>query len=229
LYVTHDNYAIVLVSGKQTNYYLHNKNETKLIKSITVKLPGQHKTGGYSAARFGRIRDGKIGLYVIKIIEMMIRLYTSDGKFNAVGLIMAGPAQMKDQIQAHDLFMKYFSNHVKQVVTIAEITDQSIYQVLSMVEDLEQNKIEDHVTHFYEMLDDPGKIDLIVFGIDDVLTLLVAGDLAEIYVDNKSIHKDPILNMIMKTKVHIVYDQSFVRKFGELVGVRFFGLNLIVP
>ena len=56
LYIKHDTYAIVLVSGKRTDLYSYCENNTKLIKSMTVTLPNQFKT----------VKDGPTALVVVQ-------------------------------------------------------------------------------------------------------------------------------------------------------------------
>jgi len=226
LYENHDNYAIVLVSGKRSEFYLHNCNQTKFLKKIEVDLPNQHKTGGYSAPRFGRIRDSKINLYVKKMAETMTQLYVKNNIFQSKkGLILAGPAQMKDLLQLDALFVQHFAKHLVKSLTIKEITDQSIYQVIQLSStDIPKMVETDLVTKFDAKLTDPSQMDTIVFGIVEVLDALRTGQLKEIYVADSSEHKESITNMCtsLKTKIIMIKSKEFSLKYGELVGIRYY-------
>lgn len=224
LYETDENYAIVLISGKRTEYYLYNANQTKFIKGFDESLPNQHKTGGQSAQRFGRIRDEKIGWYVKKIIEFMIKFYIIDNKFSYAGLIIAGPAEMKKLVREENLFIKYFHKNLLKTLTISEITSQSIYQVINLASDvLTSEATEKNLLFIFEqILTDPNKIDLIIFGIQETINAFKLGLLKEIYVADKNIHKQFIIKTETKTKIHIIKSSSFVSKYGELVGIKYY-------
>ena len=220
----HDDFAIVLISGKRTEYYLHNVNSTKFLKKIEEDLPNQHKTGGQSAPRFGRIRDEKINWYAKKIVELMVNFYVSEGKFRLKGLVIAGPAEMKDLVSEQDLFIKYFSKNLLKTLTIAEINERSINNVIVMASDVLTSNLDENnlIKEFDEKLSVPGQIDLIIFGIKEVIFAFDVGELKEIYVGEKSVYKDQIIKSTTKTKIIIIRSTEFISKYGELVGIKYF-------
>lgn len=224
LYKMHDDYAILLVSGKRTEYYLHNINCTKFLKKIDEDLPNQHKTGGQSAQRFEKNRDIAIGRYVKKVVELMVQFYVADGQFKYKGLIIAGPAETKQMIRDFDLFGQYFEKYLLKAVVIAEINDNSVYSVVQMANDVlttdanEQNTI----VKFEEKIADPSQIDLFVFGEEQVLSNFNAGRLKEIYLFDQSMHKEEIVNLRKKTKIHLIKSAVFVSKYGQMVGIKYY-------
>lgn len=224
LYETHDNYAIVLVSGKRCEFYTHNQNETVCLKQISEDLPNQHKTGGSSAARFGRIRDQKIDWYAKKIVELMVRFYIKENIFQCKGLIIAGPAQMKDLIQSVDLFEQHFQKHLLKSVAVPEITDQSIHQIIRLSSDIFTSETceTELIDQFESKLSDTSQIELLVFGAKMVLMALESGQLKEIYVSDKSAHKKNIIKTNTKTRITIIKSDGFSSKYGELVGIKYY-------
>lgn len=226
LYEIYDNYAIVLVSGKRTELYIHNKNETIFLKSMDEELPNQHKTGGQSAQRFGRIRDEKIGWYIKKIVELMIKFYIKDNIFKYKGLIIAGPAEMKNMVKDNELFQQKFSKYLLKCHTIPEITSQSINQVLDMSSDIFiSNQSDTELIDLFEeriSKNNSNDIDLIVFGNKEIIDEFDAGNLKEIYVYDKSIHKEYIKQNNSKTKINIFKSNIFSKKYGELIGIKYF-------
>lgn len=227
LYEIHDDYAIVLISGKRTEFYLHNINQTKFLKAIDESLPNQHKTGGQSAQRFGRVRDEKITWYAKKIAENMVHYYVKNGQFGCKGLIIAGPAEMKDLVSEQDLFTQFFKKYLLKTLTISEITDQSIYSVVQlsadvMTSDLEEKKL---IDSFEEMIVNPDLLDKLIFGTKEVMTKFTSGHLEEIFVSNKYENKDLILKSNTKTKIHIIKSSSFTAKYDELVGIKYYVTN----
>lgn len=214
-----------MVSGKRTEFYLHNTNCTKLLKGIDEALPNQHKTGGQSSQRFERNRDEKIGWYSKKITELMAQFYVADGKFKYKGLIIAGPAEMKTLVSQEELFDKYFTKHLKKVLTIGEINDQSVYNVIRASSDVLTNESSEKelIQNFEEILANPDKLDLIVFGTNEVTSLFNTGNLKEIYIGNRFVHKQYLLDADNKTKIHIINSTTFTSKYGELVGIKYYG------
>jgi len=191
---------------------------------LDESLPNQHKTGGQSAARFGRIRDEKIGWYTKKIVELMVKYYVTNGKFNCKGLIIAGPAEIKKLVSDEELFVQYFSKHLLKTLTVSEITNQSINQVIQMAADVLTSEANDKelLMEFEQMLLDPAKMDLIVFGTDTTESLLKEGQLKEMYMSDRYINKQEILKINTKTKIRIVKTTEFASKYGGLIGIRYY-------
>jgi len=222
LYEECDKYAVVLVSGKRTDFYLYSTTQTKLLKSIREDLPSQHKTGGQSAQRFGRIRDEMIGWYVKKIAELMTQYYVKNGIFQYQGLIIAGPAEIKDMVKEEDLFVQNFKKHLLKTLVVSEITDQSITQVIIEAVDVlcgttEKTQIE----NFEKILNNPKTVDLLLFGTGAVLKAFEMGHLREIYVSDKFHDKDYIIKTTTKTQIHLVESSEFIKKYGEVVGIKY--------
>jgi peptide chain release factor subunit 1 len=224
LYETYENYAIVLISGKHVEFYLYNTNQLKFLKSLDESLPNQHKTGGQSAVRFERIRDEKIGWYVKKIIDLMVQYYVREGKFIHKGLIIAGPAEMKEFIKEEEPFVKFFEKFLLRTITIAEITNQSIHQVIRLASDVLSSESDDKnlLGRFEQMIINPKTIDLFVFGVKEVELALNSGQLKELYVSNKYSQKEIILKTKFKTNIHIIKSNNFIMKYGEIVGIRYY-------
>jgi peptide subunit release factor 1 (eRF1) len=221
LYVEHDTYAIVLISGKRTDIYSYSQNSTKFIKSIKVELPNQHKTGGSSAPRMGRIRDEKIGMYIKTASELLFKQLVKENIFQHLGLFVAGPGELKNQLQQDHLFVQHFQKHLLQVVTISEITERSVYDVIDVVSgSLYGDKVNTQILENFEsLLLDDYKMNLLVFGIKEIFEQ--SDELEEIFIDEDSLH---LLDGIIlgKVKVTIMHDTTFVKKYGAMVGIRYY-------
>ncbi len=215
LYVEHDTYAIVLISGKRTDFYSYSENNTKLIKSINVELPSQFRCGGSSSMRLGRIRDEKIGWYLTSITEQMVKLLVKDNIFQHLGLYIAGPSELKKQVQEEHLFIQHFQKYLNRVFTIVEIHDQSVYEVIKLI----NNTLNDnYILSDFELLLET-QFELMVFG-NKVFDLLENGELQKIYIDENRLHT---VNMNSKIKV-IIIDSLFKKKYG-IVGIRYYKVD----
>ena len=224
LYDKTDNYAIVLVSGKKSEFYLYNRNCTKLLKSISESLPNQFRKGGQSAQRFERIRDEKIGWYIKKVAEIMVQYFTKNGVFLYKGLVIAGPAEMKDMLRNQDIFVQYFSKHLLKTLTIGEIYENSMQQVVQLAAEVLNSSSQDYkkLNEIESMISNDKTLDLMVFGRDTVLHQFYSGVLKEIYLSDKYGERDIIDESKGKTNVHVIAAPEFYTKYGEMVGVRYF-------
>jgi peptide subunit release factor 1 (eRF1) len=225
LYATYDNVAIVLASGKTTDFYLHSENQTKKLGRIDEKLPNKHRRGGQSAQRFGRIRDEAIDHYIKKIIECMISYYIIDGQFIYKLVVIAGPAEVKNYITDNNVFIQYFGKYLKYKITVAEITDQTITQVIETINTNNTTcSVDPSVDILNDMISNPDTVDLLVFGIDNCLHNLNNGQLRHIYVYNSYANRDTINLTSNKTTIYTFYSKNFSENYGELVGVRYYRL-----
>jgi len=215
----YDTYAIVLISGKRTDMYIHSSNNTQLIKSIQFELPSQHKTGGSSAARMGRVRDEKINLSIRKTTKTMVSLYVKENVFQHIGLVLAGPSLIKEKIQSEKIFVQHFAKYLLKTITIAEIEDNSIYHVISSIADVSSD---DATKKFETMLSDPEIVDLIVFGEFDVLNEYNVGNLAELFIDKDALDA---ITINPKTILHVIQNSEFINKYGTLVGIKYFVID----
>ena len=139
---------------------------------------------------------------------------------------MAGPAEMKEMVKESELFIKFFDKFLVKTVTISEITDQSIHQVISSISDVTSTESEEIklINQFEEMICDSKKIDLIVFGINEIELMLDDGELEEIYVSDNYVHKEKIIKTNAKTIIHVIKSKEFTSKYGDLVGIRYYAL-----
>ena len=69
-----------------------------------MDLPKKHGRGGQSALRFARLRLEKRQNYVTKVAEMAKQIFVTDDKVNVQGLVLAGSADFKSELQTSDMF-----------------------------------------------------------------------------------------------------------------------------
>ena len=50
------------------------------------------------------------------LTELMVSLFVKDGVFQHLGLVIAGPSELKTQIQSDTLFLQQFQKHLKKVM-----------------------------------------------------------------------------------------------------------------
>lgn len=228
-------YGVALLSGKRSDFYLYSQNSLKLIRSIKSDLPSQHKTGGSSAPRMGRIRDERINAHIRRLAEYMVQFYCLDGIFNYNGLYIGGPAEIKDKVQYEDIFMRHLSKNLIDTFTLSEITDGSIHILIEKINmrfSSSAPSTDNIFTEFEEMINNPKELDKLIFGTEEVFNAIDNGICSTIYTtSNQIILIDEIDALVSENKIKsirkkIIQDESlsknFIAKYGVLVGIKYF-------
>lgn len=146
---------------------------------MQVQLPKKHGRGGQSAVRFARLREEKRHNYVRKVAEMATQHFIYDDRPNVKGIVLAGSANLKNDLQQSDLFDKRLNAIVLATLDINYGFDNGLNQaitlsadVLSNVKFMQEKKI---IGKFFEQIAlDTG---MIVFGVEDTMKALELGAL----------------------------------------------------
>jgi len=67
----------------------------EVVMKFTVDLPKKHGRGGQSSVRFARLREEKRHNYLKKVAEVAIQCFITSDTPNVKGLILAGCADFK--------------------------------------------------------------------------------------------------------------------------------------
>ena len=86
------------MDGHGTLYGLLQGNSQSVLHKFTVSLPKKHRAGGQSALRFSRLRDEARHNYVRKVGELATSFFISNDLPNVKGLILAGSADFKSEL-----------------------------------------------------------------------------------------------------------------------------------
>merc|ERR1719269_31660 len=79
-------------------------NNRDVLHKFSVDLPKKHGRGGQSALRFARLRLEKRHNYVRKVAELAVQMFITADKPNVSGLVLAGSADFKNELQTSDMF-----------------------------------------------------------------------------------------------------------------------------
>lgn len=150
-----------------------------MLQRVLVQLPKKHGRGGQSAVRFARIREEKRHNYVRKCCELATQHFITDDKPNVKGLIIAGSAQLKNNVVESDIFDKRLSAIVLQLIDVSYGQDNGLSQAITLGADALTNVKFVHekkiIGKFFEAIAlDTG---MIVFGVDDTMKALELGAL----------------------------------------------------
>jgi len=87
-------YGLVAMDRREATLALLEGKQIKILRKMTSGVPGKYKTGGQSAARFERIREGMAKEFYRRIAEAMKDVYFNMPRLK--GIIIGGPVPTKE-------------------------------------------------------------------------------------------------------------------------------------
>lgn len=177
LLTSKEKYGFIIVDGSGALYGTVQGNAREVLNSFTVDLPKKHGRGGQSSQRFARIRVEKRQNYVRKVCENATPLFITDEKPNVEGIIIAGCAEFKYQVNESAVFDARLKRVVCNIVDISYGGEQGFNQAielskgcLSGIKLIQEQQI---IGKMYEDINiDTGKI---VYGVEDTMRVFLDG------------------------------------------------------
>ena len=204
-------YGFIIMDGNGTLFGVLRGNTKTLLHKFTVELPKKHGRGGQSALRFARLRLEKRHNYLVKVAEMSVQMFITDNTINVSGLVLAGSAEFKNDLNNSDLFDNRLKEKVISTVDIAYGGEHGFNQaielsseILSNVKLVNEKKI--LKLYFDEIAQDTGKY---CFGIKETMNALEQGCCEKLICwDELSINRYKLRNTI-NNNVKILYLNEF--------------------
>ncbi|CAE6471400.1 unnamed protein product [Rhizoctonia solani] len=170
-------FGFIVMDGNGSLFGTLSGNTREIIHKFTVDLPKKHGRGGQSALRFSRLRDEKRHNYVRKVAELAVQHFITNDKVNVAGLVLAGSADFKTELNQSDMFDPRLAAKVIKVVDVSYGGENGFNQAielaaesLSNVKFVQEKKLIQK--YFDEISQDTGKY---CFGVDDTLKGLEMG------------------------------------------------------
>jgi len=201
-----DRFGFLIMDGNGSLYGTLQGNHRTILHTFSVDLPKKHGRGGQSALRFARLRLEKRHNYVRKVAELATQLFITDDRPNIRGLVLAGSAGFKTELQTSDLFDPRLNKVVVKMVDVSYGGENGFSQAIELssetlgnVKFIQEKKLIGQ--YFDEISQDTGKY---CFGVSDtfkaldmgaVETLIVWEDLEVLRftVKNPAADKDEVL------------------------------------
>jgi len=138
--LTDDNkFGFIVMDGNGALFGTLQGNTRDILNKFTVDLPKKHGRGGQSAVRFARLREEKRHNYVRKVAETAVQMFISNDKVNVAGLILAGSADFKTNLNQSDMFDLRLQNKVLQLVDISYGGENGFNQAIELAHDTLSN------------------------------------------------------------------------------------------
>ncbi|MCJ1232767.1 Polypeptide release factor (eRF1) in translation termination [Varicellaria rhodocarpa] len=170
-------FGFIIMDGNGALFGTLSGNTRDIVQKFSVDLPKKHGRGGQSALRFARLREEKRHNYVRKVAETAVQNFISNDRVNVAGLILAGSADFKNDLNQSDLFDNRLQKAVIKVVDVSYGGENGFNQAielaaetLSNVKFIQEKKLISK--YFEEISQDSGKV---CYGVDDTLKALELG------------------------------------------------------
>jgi peptide chain release factor subunit 1 len=167
-------FGFIIMDGNGALFGTLSGNTREVVHKFSVDLPKKHGRGGQSALRFARLREEKRHNYVRKVAELAVQNFISNDKVNVAGLILAGSADFKNDLNQSDMFDNRLQAKVIKVVDVSYGGENGFNQAidlssetLSNVKFIQEKKLINR--YFEEISQDSGRI---CYGIEDTLKAL---------------------------------------------------------
>jgi len=203
-----EKFGFIVIDGNGALFGVLAGNTRTVLHRVAVDLPKKHGRGGQSALRFARLRMEKRHNYVRKVAELAVQMFITNDKPNVSGLIVAGSADFKSELNASDMFDPRLRNIVLKIVDVSYGGDNGFNQAIELSAEVLQNvkfvQEKKLISSFFEEISqDTGKY---CFGVDDTLRALEIGAVHTLIVwENLDITRYQIKNPIEGEKDKILY------------------------
>ena len=159
-----ESFTLVLISTNYAKIFSVSLGMIERTKSISADIINKHKKGGWSQARFNRLRRGAIHSFFSEVKEALIKM--ADER-----IIIAGPGQAK--IQFREMLSKNLKDRIVETIDV-DIDDEKelMKESLQLILDREQHESREAVRHLKSEILKDG---LAVYGIKDTLDAVKNG------------------------------------------------------
>ncbi|CEP12865.1 hypothetical protein [Parasitella parasitica] len=177
-------YGFIIMDGSGTLFGTLAGNTREVIRKISVELPKKHGRGGQSAVRFSRLREEARRNYIRKIAENSVQSFITNDKVNCAGLVLAGSADLKNELAESELFDQRLKDKILKIVDVSYGGENGFNQAIDLSSEtlanlkfVEEKKLIS--AYFDEISQDTGKY---CFGIEDTLKALEMGAVESLIV-----------------------------------------------
>jgi peptide chain release factor subunit 1 len=140
-YESSESYGFIIVDGNGALYGKLTGTNAQILHSFSVTLPKKHSKGGQSSERFARQREEARHHYLKQVAEKALKYFIDSQTtlLNVAGIVIAGSANIKDEIVNSQYFDERLSCAIKRVVVVAYGGVQGFYQAIKEVQDYLKN------------------------------------------------------------------------------------------
>merc|ERR1712137_1086170 len=192
-----EKFGFIVMDGNGTLLGTLSGNTRDILHKFSVDLPKKHGRGGQSALRFARLRMEKRHNYVRKVAETAVQFFIAGDRPNVAGLILAGLADFKTELNESDMFDQRLKAIVVKIVDVSYGGENGFNQAIELSADslanvkfVQEKRLISQ--YFEEISQDTGKY---CFGVRDTLQALELGAVETLIVwENLDINRYELRN-----------------------------------
>jgi len=172
-----ESFTLVLVNSNYAKIFSISMGQVEETKKLSADIMNKHKKGGFSQARFNRIRKGAIHEFLTEVIEALQK--RADER-----IILAGPGQAKLQLKG--LLPKNLDDHVVEIIDV-NIDDEKelLKESINLISDKEEEKGIEAVKRLKQEILKDG---LAVYGVEETLNAVKNGQVELLIIEkNRSV------------------------------------------
>lgn len=141
-------YGLVAMDRKEATLALLEGKQIKILRKLSSGVPGKYKTGGQSAQRFERLREGMAKEFYRRIAEAMKEVYFNMPKLK--GIIIGGPVPTKEDFLKEGQLVTSLKNKIIGLKDIGYADEHGIELLVEASSDFLK---EQEITHEKNLLE----------------------------------------------------------------------------
>jgi peptide chain release factor subunit 1 len=167
-----ESFTLLLVSSNYAKIYTVDLGRVEDTKKLSADIMNKHKKGGWSKARFNRLRRGAIHAFFTEVIEELQK--RADER-----IIIAGPGTAKNQLV--DMLPEDLNKKIVDILDINIDDEQKLLkESLSLISEREQRQSHGAVRHLKNEILKDG---LAVYGVEETLQAVKNGQIELLIIE----------------------------------------------
>jgi peptide chain release factor subunit 1 len=167
-----ESFTLLLVSSNYAKIFSVSLGKIDDTKKLSADIMNKHKKGGWSQARFNRLRKGAINAFLSELVEALQE--RADER-----IIIAGPGNAKNQFM--DMLPKDFRDKIVNVINISVDDEKKLLkESVHMISEREQRQSHEAVQHLKEEILKDG---LAVYGLEETLKAVKNGQVELLIIE----------------------------------------------
>ena len=168
-------FGIVLIDKSEADVGLLYGKKVKSLKHMDSLVPGKTEAGGWSQARYARVREGLLNDFMKKVGEIASQNFKEQK--DLLGVIIGGPGPVKEMFAKGDFLRYDFKNKIITIVDTSYMGEYGLEEAVNRAEEalkeasvMKEKKL--LIRFFNELGKDSG---LAIYGLKETVEALKSG------------------------------------------------------